>query len=1046
MSGESELIPGAYARLLDEELKSLLDNAPELAATIRKIDNEEEPVQYALLLAQLLHAAIRQADPTHRIELLNRLIEVVAAQDGLDYLLRRKLLGSAEMVTSIHLDGLAESPWPLPQTALNTSYLFTGASGSPRLDHEISQEMRSADRVDVLVSFIKFSGLRLLMPAFKDTTKRNIPVRIITTSYMGASDPDAIAWLVRQPNVKVKVSYDTEHTRLHAKAYQFYRSNGYSTAYIGSANISKPAITSGLEWTVKITEQDQRAVMLQFRGEFESYWEQENFEACNEDNLERFNKAITVFRSRSDTHEARFLATITPLPFQERILEKLQTERALHHCFRNLVVAATGTGKTVIAAFDYARFDTNAPSRPRLLFLAHRVEILEQARDCFRSVLRDYNFGDILGGRHQPAQTDYLFCTVASANSKDLIRALPANYYSYLVVDEAHHGEAPSYKPIYDHFSPQILLGLTATPERMDGQSILPEYDNRITAEIRLPEALAERLLCPFHYFGITDQIALTDDSFWQNGKYSTTALTQVYTGDDFRALQRVDAVFCALDTYNPVDKNTRAIGFCVSVKHAEYMAKMFKKRGYSAETLLGTTPTEERPTCINRFRNGKTQFLFTVDVLNEGFDLPSINLVLFLRPTQSLTVFLQQLGRGLRHAPDKDCLTVIDMVGQQHRKYRIDRKFAALLPRQRLRLDKEAKADFPHLPAGCNIQLERVARQHVIDHIEHSLHDLATMVSEGLSTQATQLSRVPSLAEFLNEHDVDPLLLLKKDTWTGWKARSGLATPVDSPDQVLLQKAMARLIQRDSPSLLNDMQALIKDAVAEPATPYRTTSEVRGLMLYYLLNNKKPPNAESASLDEIKQLLVSNPRMADDLRQIAEWKKANSDISAKERFSLPFDCPLDLHAAYSSTEIKAAMGLATLSTSGPVGVGVLHVPDKKAYIHLVTFNKSENDFSPTTRYHDYLLNRHKLHWESQANTTQMSPTGHNYIHFIKRGYTILFFARINKKVHGLTAPFMYLGPAKNLLHFEGNRPIKLIWELEQPVTAAFYEEAKFGG
>lgn len=1044
--GDRKLVPGAYSQVLDEDLKDLIRNSPELCATLRKIDDEEEPAQYVTLLANLLFESLTQLKPDQRVEVFNQLIQLLGATKGHEYLLRRKVLPTREILTSVHEGGLGRLEWPLPSTALNQSSLFTGAAGTPGLDHELRAEMQSADRVDILVSFIKFSGLRLLMPAFEDLHKRGVQVRVITTSYMGASDSTAIEWLIGRPNVKLKISYDTEHTRLHAKAYQFYRKNGFSTAYIGSANISRPAITSGLEWTVKITEQDQSNVLKQFRGEFESYWESDIFEECQAQNIGKFRKALTrARRSNNIKSESRFFAEITPRPFQERILEKLGKEREIHNSFYNLIVAATGTGKTVVAALDYSRQCKPYQERPRLLFVAHRIEILRQARDCFRAVLRDQNFGEILGGGELPESNDYLFCTISSLSSRNLIDSTGREYYQFIILDEAHHGEAPTYKPLFENFSPHIRLGLTATPERMDGKSILPDFNHRIAAEIRLPEALEERLLCPFHYFGVSDPISLRDERFWKNGRYSDSAISKIYTGEEIGALQRLDSIFSAIEKYSPIDQTTRSIGFCVSIDHAKFMNQSFKKKGYSSEVLLGETHPQIREELVDKFRKGEIQFLFTVDVLNEGFDLPDINLVLFLRPTQSLTIFLQQLGRGLRHALGKDCLTVIDLVGQHHQKYRIDKKFAALLPRQRMQIDKEVEADFPHLPSGCNIQLERVARKEIIHHIRRTLRNFQELAIESISTQTANLGHAPSFEEFIEEVDIDPLLLLKKRTWSEWKSLALQKDGEMEPDRKHILRASKRLCLRDGPMLLEDFKLLTEETVAEEAGAFNRLSSERKTMLYYLLNNSTGTGGPNPSFEDLRQIVRRNPNGNSDLREIIDWRLKISDI-ANDRLNLPFTCPLNLHASYSSNEIKAAFGAATLSTSGSTGTGVIHLEESKIYIHLVTFNKSDTDFSPTTRYHDYLLSRWRLHWESQSGTSQSSPTGQNYTHFKDRGYTILFFARLNKKQNGETLPFTFLGPVSSLISAEGNRPIKMIWELQHPVPAELYELSKLGG
>jgi HKD family nuclease len=370
------------------------------------------------------------------------------------------------------------------------SSLFTGSPREPQLVHELQKEMRSADGVDILVSFIKWSGLRLLMAAFEDLRLRDIPVRVITTSYMGASDAPAIEWLAKTPNVKVRVSYDTERTRLHAKAYHFKRATGFATAYIGSANMSRAAVTSGLEWNLKITAQDMGHILRKFVIEFETYWNSREFVSFDPGNPEPLRAAICRARNATRSQPAVFF-DLHPHPFQERILEALDRERTVHGRWRNLVVAATGTGKTIVAAFDFKRFYESRRKQCRLLFVAHRQEILEQASATFRNVLRDPNFGELLVGSHVAARLEHLFCSVGMFSSRRLWEQVGSDFYDYIVIDEAHHETAASYRPIFDHFNPSVFLGLTATPERMDGGNVAADFHNCFGMTNRISQSSA---------------------------------------------------------------------------------------------------------------------------------------------------------------------------------------------------------------------------------------------------------------------------------------------------------------------------------------------------------------------------------------------------------------------------------------------------------------------------------------------------------------------------------------------------------------------------
>lgn len=1026
----SSLPVGIYERLLDEELQDLLDANPDLKPILRTIDDESAPDTYAQFVGQLVQKALRISDKDQRFVLVNRLIHLLSATDGLEFFERNQLLAQDKNLLTEIVRGTTRLP--RPHTPMAVSSLLTGQGADPPLEHELRAEMMSADQVNLLVSFIKWSGLRLLMPAIEHLRDKGVPIRILSTSYMGASDPTALEWLAKQPNVQVRVSYDTGGTRLHAKAYHFIRKSGYATAYIGSANMSHSAMTHGLEWTVKVTAQDMPHILARFSAEFASYWESPEFEAFTEQDFSRFRKAIQDFKTRSQSG-AQFFAEITPRPFQLRILEALEAARQ-KQAYRNLVVAATGTGKTVISALDYKRFAEQNGSKSNLLFVVHRKEILEQALGCFRTVLRDQNFGEYLVDGQEPSEWNHVFASIQSLNSKQPWLQLGEGHFRFVIVDEAHHGAASSYRPLFDHLRPEILLGLTATPERMDGSTILPDFGGHFAAEIRLPEALEEKLLCPFHYFGVSDSIDLDADQFWRNGRYDVRELENIYTGDDMRALQRVDLILNALRRYQPDLDEVRGIGFCAGVRHAEFMADKFNAAGIPSAVLLGSTPKEIRAERLRHFREGTLTFLFAVDVLSEGVDVPEINMVMFLRPTESLTVFLQQLGRGLRHAPGKECLTVLDFVGQTHRKYRLDTKFNALLSRRRQRIDREIEQDFPHLPAGCSIQLERVARERILTKIRSVLSDLNHFIPEVIQTWAQHVDQPLTFGAFLDETGLSVGDVLAKKSWSEWKAKANQTPPPNDPDLEQGKKALGRIALRTDETLL--------DAISQLREPEPNFGEPINTALHYLLWAKTGSALGVNTTEESLEKWRQNPSLLADADEIAQWKQRSTAIPTQS-IELPFSHPLRLHAAYGSAEIKAFLGLSTLNKSGPAGQGVLHIPSLKCYVHLVTFQKDEKDFSPTTRYRDYPISAKQLHWESQSNTTQESPTGQNYIHFQENGYTILFFARFTKQIDGETSPFLFLGPAKNLLSYEGNRPIAMVWELTYPMPASLYEEAR---
>jgi superfamily II DNA or RNA helicase len=803
-------------------------------------------------------------------------------------------------------------------------------------------------------------------------------------------------------------------------------------------------MTSGLEWTVKCAARELPHLFRRCAAEFCGYWENPSFEPYDPKKPDRFRDAIRKERRDFDgmCHTPLTVFDLSPHPFQQEILEALAFARDSREHFRNLIIAATGTGKTMIAAFDYRNESRKLGRHPKLLFIAHRKEILEQALGSFRQVLKDGNFGGLLVDGLQPHSMDHVFCSIQTFTTRKLHEDHGTDAWEYVVIDEAHHAEARSYDLIIDLLRPRILLGLTATPERTDGSSVAAHFDRPAAAEIRLPDALQDKLLCPFHYFAISDATVDYSQVAWTRGKYDEGELQNLLNANHLRAQLVLDKLREYLpDPYGSGEfdrKSVRALGFCVGIEHAGFMARFFQQAGIAAECLTSETDSDTRRKFRADLANGRLNILFVVDVFNEGVDIPEVNCVLFLRPTESHIVYLQQLGRGLRRTSEDKCLTVLDFVGQCRREFRYDLRFSSLLPGKLHLLTDEMENGFPHLPSGCAISMERQARNTILANIKRTYQNPELRIRDAFANWPAD--QPPTFREFIEVTNEDPVDLLAKRSWSHWKSIVRNEPLPDDPDltDFKLHLALARVALQRAPRYLDWLSNL---AEADQADLDSLSNQPFAAPAYQLLWNRKGAEISASNLTESYQRLLQNPTLIHDLAEVVDWAKNQSPAHTPIFPNLP--STLELHGTYSSTEINAIFGKNAFDGGGSRGVGVVHFEEQKVIVHLVTFEKNEKQFSETTMYRDFPTAPDLLHWESQAAATQTSSMGRIYANHEVLGYRILFFTRIRKEAaKGVTSPFLFLGPGK-FLDATGNRPIAIRWQLAHPMPTAHYREAR---
>lgn len=1023
---------GLYDELITEGLgESLFALSPE---EWRKgaVDPGDQPHVLAAHVAEALRRRLEATVPKDRLGLVNALLERV--ESGATVPQHTRLL-AVDRHDPAQLRAV-ERFVTRPAAPLSEAALLTNAHGEPSLQSEILAELSSADEVDLLCAFVKWTGVRTIRPGLEKVKDRGVPLRIVTTTYMGATEREALDRLVREVGAQVKVQYDVQRTRLHAKAWMFRRNSGFSTAYVGSSNLSHSAMLDGVEWNVRLSQRANPALLAKFEATFDTYWSDPSFEDYDPERLadrDRLDDALAEAGGRRQHDRVTISLSglaVRPYPYQQRMLDDLEVARAVYGRHQNLVVAATGTGKTVVAALDYQRLaDTHERgARPRLLFVAHRREILEQALRTFREVLADPNFGELYVDGSRPERWGHVFASVQSLTSYG-VDNIPPQSFKILIVDEFHHAAAGTYQRLLAHLEPEETLGLTATPERTDGVNVAQLFGGEPTTELRLWDAISSDLLTPFHYFVINDETDLRRIR-WDRGAYQASELSTLYTGNDARTRIVLAQVRDKVADLNAM----KALGFCVDVAHANAMARAFSAAGIPSVAVTGATPSGERSAALADLREGSIMAIFAVDIFNEGLDIPDVNTVLFLRPTESATVFVQQLGRGLRRTRTKSVLTALDFVGLQRQEFRWDLKLRALTGLATRLLIEGIESGFSSLPSGSQIVLERETQKRVLDNVRAQVIRRWPQLVGELKALKRQRGDV-SLREYLHEGGIELNAVIsdKEDrSWTQLRRDAGLPTEQGGALEKALLRRIRALVHVDDADRAAAYLRIIEGAGFDTLSPLEQSF---ASMLFFSLF------PDGGGYDSIESGLASLPgerAVRNELREVIDFARSDSLRLAVASPGGLAELPLRVHAHYQREEALAGFGWATLDrVPKSFQAGVAYERNRKIDALFVTVEKSAAKYSPTTMYRDYPISRTRFHWESQSMTSQASPTGQRYV---TGASTVVLFVRVRSKGEFGTEPYTYLGPA-TIESFQGERPIAIIWQLETPMPLDLFAE-----
>jgi superfamily II DNA or RNA helicase/HKD family nuclease/predicted house-cleaning noncanonical NTP pyrophosphatase (MazG superfamily) len=736
--------------------KLIRDRIPELAAAeqrqlaLRQASPDEMARLLGLKLVEETHEvldAVRAGSATGILDELADLqtvIEAIGARHGLsrqdiDQRAAEKLTKRGGFDAGWVLQGSTAAP------AAGTNRLHSGMG--PSLLDALKHEFETCRVARLAVAFVMQSGLDLIEGAALAALLRGAELRILTTDYLGVTEPEALSRLAAwHGDVQAKI-YSHARRSFHPKAYLFERVDGSGRAFIGSANLSRMALTEGVEWTWSVLDVDAGQPMYELTTRFEELFEADASRPLTPDWIREYSgRRVVATRSISGIETPIGVrltdgdrAEIRPREVQQLALRELERLRQDGET-RALVVAATGLGKTFLAAFD-------AREAERVLFVAHREELLRQAEAAFRAVYPTRSIGWLADGRDE-LDRDFVFASVQTLSRPEHLERPELSGFDYVVIDEFHHAAADSYLRVLQALSPRFLLGLTATPFRGDQRDLLALCDGNLAYQVGLLEAITYGWLVPFRYHGVADVVTYTDDLLTARKTYDTGRLTL-----RFNTAERAEL---ALQHYRR-HKGRATLGFCVSIDHADFMAAEFRKAGVPAAAVHSGASSMDRTEAVRQLENGQVDVLFTVDLFNEGVDIPAVDLVMFLRPTESMTIYLQQLGRGLRLLEGKAYLTVLDFIGN----YRHAHVKLPLLAGQDMSQDPDPGQALRALtrwiqdgvrpddvPDGIEIAIEPVALRALRESLDKA-SPLRQLVLDDLTEMTEELGRPPTLTEW---------------------------------------------------------------------------------------------------------------------------------------------------------------------------------------------------------------------------------------------------------------------------------------------------------
>ena len=936
----------------------------------------------------------------------------------------------------------------------------------------LEKELLNCDEFSISVAFITRSGIEPLLLTLKELEKKNIKGRILTTDYLLFSDPSALDKLNELSNIELKM-YKTSHESggFHTKGYIFKQDEIYRII-IGSSNLTIDALTRNREWNTKLVTSSDGAILHEIKDEFEDLWQhpetKKYSEVAADYRISYFENKIKIKQEEIEK-EKYFGKLVTPLvPNSMQVAFINNLEKIIQKGEdKALLISATGTGKTYASAFAMRDLGFK-----RVLFLVHRNQIVKQAKKSFERVFGNTRTMGIVSGESREFNKDYIFATIQTMSKEDIYSQYDKSYFDAIVFDEAHHTSASSYKRIMDYFKPKFTLGMTATPDKRDdqfaGKNIYELFNHQIAYEIRLQEALEEDLLCPFHYFGITD-IAMHD---------SEATYTNI---DDFRYLtsdERVTRVMEKARYYGHSGNRVKGLIFCSRVEEAKELSKKFNERGWRTIALSGVNSEKERENAIDRLvmdtkvnEKGESQldYILSVDVFSEGVDIVEINQVIMLRPTESPIVFIQQLGRGLRKAKDKEFVVILDFIGNYTNNFMIPIALSGDRTYNKDNIRRYVLEGTRMIPGASTLHFDEISRKKIFKAIDNANFSDIKLIKENYINLKNKLGYIPRLIDFDRFGEMDVLRIFDNNSLGSYykflmKYEKEYTIRLNETEEKFIEfisKKLAngkRMLDLEMINCIliyrNHLFAKLKEIVKEKYAHELT--ELEKISIKNILTNEFPTGSQAKTYE--KCIFIEQEgddfRIANEFDQLLEnhaFKNMIQEliIFGLSRYQTQYsntyqDTSLVLYKKYTYEDVCRLLNWEHGEVALNIG-GYKYDKHTKTFPVFINYDKAD-DISATTKYEDHFINNATLVAISKSGRSTKSEDVQNFLHAYERGIKVPLFVRKNKD-DKVSKEFYFLGymnasgkTEEIIMPGTTKSAVEIEWNLKVPVREDIYE------